>query len=196
MRIFSYIILRLIGWRIVGKMPKGIKKCIMIEAPHTSNIDFILGRLAFYQLGIKARFLIKKELFRFPIGGLLKALGGIPVDRGKKNNMVDYVADLFNKNEELVVIITPEGTRKFNAHWKKGFYHIAAKADVPVLLGFIDYKKKEGGIGPILYPLKDYEKDFALIEEFYSDKTACHPEMFNLSPMYREQKLKRKREKD
>jgi 1-acyl-sn-glycerol-3-phosphate acyltransferase len=190
MRILGKLILRLLGWKVIGEMPDGIRKCIMIEAPHTSNIDFILGRLAFYQLGINARFLIKKELFKFPLGGILKAMGGIPVDRGKKNNMVDYVADLFSKTDELVVIITPEGTRKYNAHWKKGFYHIALKANVPILLGFIDYKKKEGGIGPKIYPTGDYEKEFALIEDFYKDKTACHPENYNLSPMYKDKHKK------
>lgn len=188
MRILSKFILKLIGWKVLGEMPEGLRKCVMIEAPHTSNLDFILGRLAFYQLGINAKFLIKKELFKFPLGGLLKAMGGIPVDRGKKNNLIDYVAGLFEKTDELVVIITPEGTRKYNAHWKKGFYYIAAKAKVPVVLGFIDYKKKEGGIGPIFYPSGDYEKDFVILEEFYSDKTACHPENYNLSPMNRNRK--------
>jgi len=184
MRFLSKWILKLIGWKVIGKMPDGLRKCIMIEAPHTSNIDFILGRLAFYQLGINAKFLIKQELFKFPLGGLLRAMGGIPVNRGKKNNMVDYVADLFHHTDELVVIITPEGTRKYNAHWKKGFYHIAAKANVPVILGFIDYKKKEGGIGPLFYPSGDFDKDFALIQDFYKGKNARHPEKYNLSSIY------------
>ncbi len=185
MRIISIIILKLIGWKVIGALPKGFHKFIMIEAPHTSNLDFIIGRLAFYKLGIQTKFLIKQELFKFPIGGILKAMGGIPVNRGKKNNMIDYVADLFKKSDELAVVITPEGTRKYNAHWKKGFYHIAEKANVPVICGFIDYAKKEGGIGPIIYPAAgNFEKDFALIEDFYRDKTACHPENYNLSPMY------------
>ena len=190
MRILSKLILKLFGWKVIGTMPEDVKKCIMIEAPHTSNYDFVLGRLSFYQLGIDVKFLIKKELFKFPLGGLLRAMGGIAVDRGKKNNMVDYVADIFNKTDKLVVVITPEGTRKYNSHWKKGFYHIAAKANVPILLGFIDYKKKEGGIGPRIIPSGDYEADFRIIEEFYKDKTACNPEMFNLSPMYRDKNKK------
>lgn len=184
MHILSIIILKLFGWKVTGEMPEGIKKCIMIEAPHTSNYDFILGRLAFYKLGIDVKFLIKKELFKFPLGGLLKAMGGIPVNRGKKSNIVEDVAGLFDKGKELVVVITPEGTRKYITHWKKGFYNIAVKANVPIVLGFLDYKKKEGGIGPTIYPSGDFDKDFAVIKKFYRDKSACHPENFNLSPMH------------
>ncbi len=189
MRILSIIILKLIGWKVIGALPKGFHKFIMIEAPHTSNLDFIIGRLAFYKLGIKAKFLIKHESFKFPMGGILKAMGGIPVNRGKRNNMIDQVTDLFEKSDELAVIITPEGTRKYNANWKKGFYHIAKKANVPVICGFIDYGKKEGGIGPIIYPSPgNFEKDFAVIENFYRDKTARHPENYNLSHIYKNDK--------
>lgn len=185
MRILSIILLKIFGWKVIGTLPKELHKFIMIEAPHTSNLDFIIGRLAFYKLGIKTKFLIKQELFKFPMGSLLKAMGGIPVNRGKKNNMIEFVADLFKNSDNLAVVITPEGTRKYNTHWKKGFYHIAEKANVPVICGFIDYAKKEGGIGPVFYPSPgNFEKDFKLIEDFYRDKTACHPENFNLSPMY------------
>lgn len=185
MRILSIIILKLFGWKVVGKLPDGFNKFIMIEAPHTSNLDFIVGRLAFYKLGIQAKFLIKKELFKFPLGNVLKALGGIPVNRSRKNNMVDQVCELFDKNEKLAIIITPEGTRKYNANWKKGFYHIAERANVPVILGFIDYAKKEGGIGPVIYPkFGNYEQDLKYIQDFYRDKTARFPEKYNLSPMY------------
>jgi len=185
MRILSIIILKLFGWKVVGKLPEGFNKFIMIEAPHTSNLDFIIGRMAFYKLGIQAKFLIKYELFKFPLGGILKALGGIPVNRTRKNNMVDQVCDLFEKNDALAIIITPEGTRKYNANWKKGFYHIAERANVPVILGFVDYAKKEGGIGPVVYPkMGNYEEDLKYIQDFYRDKTARFPEKYNLSPMY------------
>lgn len=169
------------GWKIVGTFPHQYKKAIVIEAPHTSMWDFYIGWMAFYSLGIRARFLIKKEMFFFPIGFILKALGGIPVDRGKKNNMVDYVADLFDQYKDLIVIITPEGTRKRTTHWKKGFYYIAQKANLPVVVCFLDYKDKIGGIGFTLIPTGDFQADFKIIEDFYRGKTAKHPEMFNLT---------------
>lgn len=185
MRKISLIILKLFGWKVYGKLPDNIKKCVMVEAPHTSNFDFIIGRLAFFYLGIKAKFLIKKELFTPPFGFLLKKLGGIPIDRKKSNNVVDYVSTLLKNSDELVVVVTPEGTRKLNTNWKKGFYYIALKAKVPIVLAYIDYGKKEGGIGKIIYPTGNFKEEFAEIIEFYNDKTAKYPEKFNLSPMYR-----------
>lgn len=185
MRILSRIILKLLGWKVIGTPPAEIKKYVMIVAPHTSNLDFVIGRLAFFQLGINVKFLIKKELFRFPLGGILKAIGGIPVNRGKKNNMVDYVADIFEHTDKLVVVITPEGTRKLNKNWKKGFYFISKKASIPIVMGFIDYKRKECGVGKTLSSENDINILFDEIRNFYSDKTACYPEKFSLSPMYR-----------
>jgi len=181
----SYLILKLLGWKVYGQLPENAKKCVLVEAPHTSNVDFIIGRLAFFQLGIKAKFLIKKELFFPPLGFILKKLGGIPIDRSRSNKVIDYVATLLKNSDELVVVITPEGTRKYNPNWKKGFYFIALKAKVPIVLAYIDYRKKEGGIGKVIYPSGNFERDFAEITEFYIDKTAKYPEKFNLSSMYR-----------
>lgn len=143
--------------------------------------DFVYGWLGMNSVGIRARFLIKKEMFFFPVGMLLRAMGAMPVDRGNRNNMVDYVAGLFKEREELAFIITPEGTRKLNHRWKKGFYYIAQKAEVPILVAFLDYARKEGGVGMVMYPSGDYEADFKILEAFYRDKTAKHPEKFNLS---------------
>jgi 1-acyl-sn-glycerol-3-phosphate acyltransferase len=181
-RWLSKATLRLFGWNTNGALPKGIKKAVVVSAPHTSYWDFVVGRLTFWAIRVNIRFLIKKEVFVFPLGWFLKKLGGLPVDRGKyKSNMVKQVAELFNENESLAVVITPEGTRHRVKHWKKGFYLIAIEAGVPIALSFIDYRNKTGGIGPILYPSGDYEKDLVLIQDFYRDKTACHPERFNLS---------------
>ncbi len=120
-------------------------------------------------------------MFVFPIGSLLKWFGGIPVDRKKTSKMVDYVAGLFNKYDSLFITITPEGTRKLNTHWKKGFYYIALRANVPIALGILDYKKKEGGIGKIFEPSGNFEDDFKMIQDFYRGRGARHPENFNLS---------------
>ena len=174
-------ILRLFGWRTTSLLPEGVNKAVLIVAPHTSYWDFIIGRLTFGASRIKVRVLIMEESFFFPVGGLLKILGGVPVARGKKNNMVDKAVEYLTEHENLVVVITPEGSRRLVKQWKKGFYIIAEKAKVPIALGYIDYKRKIGGVGPLIYPSGDYEKDLAEIQEFYKGMTACHPECFNLT---------------
>jgi 1-acyl-sn-glycerol-3-phosphate acyltransferase len=176
----SQLILNLFGWHTSGFLPPGVRKAVMIVAPHTSTWDFIIGRLTFAGTGPKLKVLIKKEAFVFPLNFLLRALGGIPVDRGKKNNMVENVASFFQHYESMVVVITPEGTRRLSRHWKKGFYRIALEAKVPIALAFIDYRNKTGGVGPMLYPSGDFEKDMSIIYDFYRDKTARHPDRFYL----------------
>jgi len=179
----SQFILWIWGWKVHGYIPPEIKKCVILVAPHTSNLDFVIGRLSYFKLGVNVKFLIKKEAFKFPFGGLLKSWGGIPVDRQSKNDMINQVAELFNKNENLLVTVTPEGTRRLNPRWKKGFYHIATTANIPIILGFLDYKNKCCGFGPPFYPSGDYAKDLPEIEKFYFDKTPRHPENFNLSEL-------------
>ncbi|MCX6271950.1 MAG: 1-acyl-sn-glycerol-3-phosphate acyltransferase [Bacteroidetes bacterium] len=176
----SRFILRLFGWKIIGPFPHEYKKSVLIMAPHTSMWDFILGRLGFNVLGAKARFLIKKEMFKFPLRHILTWMGGLPVDRQKNNNMVDNVSSLYETHDSLCIVITPEGTRKRVEHWKKGFYYIALKARVPIILGFLDYEKKEGGVGPIVWPSGNFQEDFRKIEDYYRGKKGRHPEMFNL----------------
>lgn len=186
LKFISYLYLKIIGWKINGTFPPDIKKCIIIAAPHTSFYDFAIGRAAFYQFGInKIYFLIKKEVFKFPISGILKAMGGVPVDRGRSSNMVVSLTKMFKEKEKFLLIITPEGTRKYVENWKKGFYHIAENAQVPIVLSYVDYGKKEGGLGPVIFPSGNYEEDFKIIQEFYKDKTAKYPEKFSLSPQYR-----------
>lgn len=182
MKLLAKFILWLMGWKIVGSIPADIKKCVILAAPHTSNLDFYIGRLAYWGLGVPVKFLIKKEAFQNPLGGLLKKFGGISVDRAKSNNLVEEVAVLFNEYDVLNVIITPEGTRRLVTNWKRGFYYIAQRAHVPIIMGFIDYKSQRAGFGPVLYPSGDFDKDFALIQDFYKTKSARHPELFNLSP--------------
>lgn len=181
MRTIAKIILRLGGWKVVGGIPPDVPKCVVAVAPHTSMWDFVFGRLAFWELGLKARFLIKKEMFFWPLGPIVKWLGGIPVDRQKKSNLVEQVANMFNTHDSLYVAITPEGTRKLVTSWKKGYYYIAIKAKVPIALGVLDYGKKEGGVVKIIYPTGDFETDTRVIEEVYRGIVAKHPEMYNLS---------------
>lgn len=138
-------IFRTLGWKIADESPKNVKKCVVVMGPHTTNWDFIIGRMAFMQYGVKATFLIKKELFFPPLGWILRAMGGIPVNRKGNNNLTDQAVQHFEQNESMYMVFTPEGTRSYNPRWKKGFYYIAQKANVPIYIGFIDYKRKIGG---------------------------------------------------
>jgi 1-acyl-sn-glycerol-3-phosphate acyltransferase len=175
---FSRLILRLMGWKITSVIPPGTKKCVIAVAPHTSYWDFVIGRLAYWLLGVKASFLIKKEVFRFPFKRMLLNMGGIPVDRGRGHRMVDQVVEKFNKSDSLFVVITPEGTRKPVRQWKKGFYYIASQAGVPIALGYLDYAKKEGGVGKVIIPNGDLEGQMNEIKAFYYGMTPKYPEKF------------------
>lgn len=177
---FARLVLRLAGWKIVGQLPPGSTKCVVMMAPHTSNIDFFFGWLGYSSLGVDSHFIIKKEAFGRISGPVLKAMGGIPVDRSHSSNVVLNLTDEFHRRNKFVLTITPEGTRKLNRHWKKGFYFIAHNAQVPVVMGFLDYKNKTGGFGPSFMPTGDFDADFAQIREFYQDKTARYPEKFAL----------------
>jgi 1-acyl-sn-glycerol-3-phosphate acyltransferase len=164
MKYLVRFLLKLFGWKIDQHSPAGIDKCVIVVGPHTSNWDFVIGRMAFVMYGIKPKILIKKELFFPPLGWLLKAIGGIPVDRKKNNNITDMAVKLFNENEKLFMVFTPEGTRSYNPNWKKGFYYIAIKANVPIYICYMDYEKKIGGFHSIFHPTGDVDKDIAYIK--------------------------------
>lgn len=178
MKVLSKFIFWISGWKVVGGVGeiKKVHQLMMIAAPHTSNWDLLYARAAFYLMDIPVKYTIKKELFFFPLGFILKAFGGIPIDRKKKGKMVDKMADLFKEYKELCILITPEGTRSYSPEWKKGFYYIAQKAEVPISLGFLDYKNKHAGVGPLVYPSGDYEKDLEEIKAFYRPIQAKYPE--------------------
>jgi len=179
MKTISKIIFKLSGWKVVYTLSPELKKCVMIAAPHTSNWDFFYARLAFFIMGIKLRYMVKKELIRFPFGWILKALGAIPVDRKKKGNLVDACIQLFDEHEELVVLIPPEGTRGKVDKWKTGFYHTAVGAKVPIALGYLDFEKKIAGIGSIFWPTGDIHSDFEHLRNFYKNITPAHPGLFD-----------------
>lgn len=178
--------LRLGGWKTVNEAPSDLGNAVCIVAPHTAIEDFFVGLGFYWYYGIKFKVMMKVEFFKYPIiRGLLLKIGGIPVDRGKQNHLVDQMTKMFSENKDTHLIICPEGTRKAVSHWKKGFYVIAQGAHVPVVLGFIDYKRKYCGIERIFYPTGDYEKDLAEIWDYYKDVKAKHPEGFNLDEQYR-----------
>ncbi len=181
MKTISKFIFFIIGWKAVGGVPKDLKKAIFLIAPHTSNVDFYIGRFYCWIKGIPIKLLIKQEAFKGPMGGLLKKVGGIPINRSRATNKVRQVADQFEKYDTMMLGIAPEGTRKLTKRWKMGFYHIAVHANVPILMSYIDYKKKVAGVAEPFYPTGDIEKDMKVFEDFYRDKTAKHPKQFNLS---------------
>ena len=174
----KYLTMR--GFTFVGQFPEGVKKSIVIEAPHTCMEDFVIGRCFFWMEGRDAKFLIKKEFFKFGLGWFLRKIGGIPVDRSRGNNMVVKTAAIFKQYDELNIVITPEGTRKRVEKWKRGFYYIAEMAHVPVVLGFIDYKTKRCGYGPSFIPSGDFDKDWPILENFYRGMQGKTPGKFNL----------------
>ena len=176
MRRFAWFLLRLLGWKVDKTIPKNIDKCVVVMGPHTSNWDFIIGRLAFRYYSVPARFLIKKEAFVFPLGPILKWMGGIPVDRKKNNNITEYAVQLFNENERFYMIFTPEGTRSYNDNWKKGFYYIAQKAKVPIYIGYMDYEKKIGGFHSLFEPTDDVDADIKHIKSVLSQFKGKYPE--------------------
>lgn len=180
MRWFSSFLLKILGWKAVGYPPEGVTKAVFITAPHTSFEDFFIGRLYCWARGIPAKIFIKKEAFKWYYFGLLEAIGGIAIDRTKPGNRVEQAADMIKHNDPIFLAITPEGTRKRVENWKRGFYYIAQKANVPIVLSYLDYEKKEVGIGPVLKVTGDFVTDFKQIEDYYRGMKGKHPEMFNL----------------
>ena len=177
-KLLSRFLFWISGWKVVGEreLPD---KCLVIAAPHTSNWDFAVGRCFAYIIGISPKYLIKSELF-FPILKILiKWNGGIPVYRNSKNNIVDQISGLYNSKDKLIIGISPEGTRKKVDRWKTGFYHIAVKANVPIILTKLDYKNKEVGFIDKLKPSGDIEKDLDFIQEKYKDIIGKIPENYN-----------------
>jgi len=168
--IFS-LIFKAIGWKFKNNVPSDLRSFVFIGAPHTSNFDIIPTLAVSHLMHRNAHFVIKKEWLKFPLGIFLKAVGAVGVDRNiakesKTISYTDVMANLFKERSEFVLMISPEGTRSPNKHWKTGFYYIAQKAQVPIVLGYANYKTKEAGLGLVLYP-QDFEKDMATIMDFY-----------------------------
>ena len=177
-KILSILVFKIMGWKIVGINPK-IQKYIAISAPHTSNWDFLIGRCFAYMRGIKPKYLIKSELYFWPLSILIRWNGGIPVYRKKGKNTVDQVVDSLNATDEMILGIAPEGTRAKVRKWKTGFYYIAQKAKIPIVPLYMDYAKKEVGYFDVLYPTGDLQKDLEIIENYYKDVKGKHPKQFN-----------------
>ena len=184
LKIIGKLILQLAGYKIIDTTPKGVQnyqKAVMIAAPHTSNWDYVYTMAGLYALDVPIKYLGKASLFKFPLGFLIKKLGGIPVKREQKNNMVNDMAKMINESiEQMILIIPAEGTRSYSKEWKSGFYHIAQTAGVPIILGFLDFAKKEVGFLDEFNPTGNYEKDLKIIQKKYVEITPKFPELNSL----------------
>lgn len=153
-------------------------KYIIALAPHTSNWDFVVGMLFCRAKDFNCNFLMKKEWFFWPLGKLMHKLGGIPVYRSKKTGLTDIVAEKAKEMDTFRLCITPEGTRKANKEWKKGFYYIALKANIPILLYGLDYKRKLIKCSRTFIPTGNVEKDMEEIKQYFTEFEGKHPERF------------------
>lgn len=153
-----------------------MKKAVVVAAPHTTNWDLPFALAVAWTLGVRIRWVGKHTLFRFPFGPLMRALGGVSVDRRGSHDAVTAIAELMKQHDDLLLVIPPEGTREKADRWKTGFYYIALAADVPIILGFLDYEKKRGGLGHVFYPKGVLEDDVAAMRAFYANIRGKYPE--------------------
>ena len=168
MKLIFRLIWKIIGWKIVGDVPKDRKKYLIIVAPHTTNWDFIIGVLVRGIMGFNSKFLGKKSLFVGPLGWFFRAMGGYPVDRSKSTNLVDQVVEYYEKHDDFVLALAPEGTRKEVDKWKTGFYYIAHNAAVPIVRSKIDHSTKQVIFYDPFFTTGDIEVDLPKIKQVYS----------------------------
>ncbi|MBA2661873.1 MAG: 1-acyl-sn-glycerol-3-phosphate acyltransferase [Bradymonadaceae bacterium] len=179
------------GWTLNGSELAHHRRCVVIAAPHTTNWDLVYTLVSFDLMGLPVRFTVKKEFTRFPHGLYINQLGGIGIDRTPKDgsterlSMVQAMINLFDEHPgDLAIVVTPEGTRSLRTEWKSGFYHVAKGAGVPILLGYLDYEKREAGIGKVIHPSDDYDADMREIAAFYQTIAPKFPELFSVDHRY------------
>ncbi len=173
--------LKLTGWKLDITVPvKNISKCVLVAAPHTTNWDFFYAVFSFWAIGIPMKFFIKDSWTKPWYGFIIRSVGGIGINREQRSNRVDYAAELLKNNDDLYLLNTPEGSRSRAEKWKTGFYYIAKKAEVPIILAYCDYEKKMAGIGKVIR-LEEKSKEEILmeIENYYKDIKGKFPENYN-----------------
>jgi 1-acyl-sn-glycerol-3-phosphate acyltransferase len=179
LRAGSRAFLRLNGWTVLGELPAGMQKCVLIAAPHTSNWDLPYTLMVAFSLRLNICWMGKHSLFRWPFGAVMRWLGGIAVDRSLSTNRVSAsAAALVAADGSLQLVVPPEGTRGRTRHWKTGFYFIALEARVPIVLAYMDYRRKVSGLGPVFRPTGDVVADMAVIKRFYAGVQGRNAEQF------------------
>lgn len=173
----EWLLLKRLGWtlNVTEKLPD---KCIIALAPHTSNWDFVIGQLYMRSQGMRINFLMKKEWFFWPLGPIFRRMGGIPVFRDRHTSMTDNLAEEAKKRSSFKLCITPEGTRSRNPEWKHGFYYIALKAQIPVLLYGLDYERKLIQCTKSFIPTGDVDNEMRDVKMYFKDFKGKHPENF------------------
>lgn len=174
-RALGLTIMRFTGWRVAGNIPN-LPKFVIIVAPHTSNWDFVHGMAAAFALGLRISWMGKNALFKKPFGGVMRWLGGVSIDRSAPHGVVKQTVDIFSSRPQLVLGITPEGTRSKVDHWKMGFYHIAKGSGLPIVPVYFDYPKRTIGFGELLIPGDDADSDFQIIVDFYRGHLGKRPQ--------------------
>lgn len=169
------LLFRLSGWKTEGAVHQP-SRFVVIAAPHTSNWDGFIMLVAAYVFRVKLVWFIKGAAFFFPLGTIIRFFGGVPIDRTARRNVVGQAVARFQQSERLILAVPPEATRKKSKFWKTGFYHIARGAGVPIVMGYIDYRRKVAGLGPAFTPTGDIEADFRVFEKFYATVTPKFPE--------------------
>jgi hypothetical protein len=167
-------LMKLFGWKSILAPAPG-KKFVALGYPHTSNWDFVPAVAWAWSTGLKMNFVGKAALFKGIMGPIMKALGGIPLERDKSKNFVDQIVEIINSRDEIALIVAAEGTRKKAEYWRSGFYYMALEANVPIGLAYMDWKRREIGIKQYLMPSGDLEKDFEIIKAYYQDVTGRDP---------------------
>lgn len=178
-KLCSWVLYSLMGWKAEVTVGHPAKYIICL-APHTSNWDFLIGLLYSRSVGMKSNFLMKKEWFFWPLGPIFRSLGGIPVWRSKHTSMTDRLAETAKRESMFHLCVTPEGTRSLNPEWKKGFYFIAMKAEIPVLLYGVDYQQKKITCTKSFIPSGDIDAEMREIKLYFKDFKGKHPEKFTI----------------
>jgi 1-acyl-sn-glycerol-3-phosphate acyltransferase len=177
---FAGWMLKLARWRVVLAQPVPLR-CVVVYYPHTSNWDFLVGLMAKWLVGVHFRFIAKESLFATPLGPWLRRWGGLPIDRTRSTGIIARLAAEFAQHDDFRLVVAPEGTRSLTPRWKSGFYHLARAANVPLALAFVDYRRRETGVGGYMNLTGDVAADMARIAAFYADKAARRPQ--NASPI-------------
>jgi len=174
MRTIARFLMFCTRWKSSGTLPN-IRKFVLIAAPHTSNWDLFYTILVAFDLKANIYWMGKDTIFKKPFGYLMRWLGGVPINRSKSNNIVEQSIELFHQSDRLILTVPPSGTRSRVTYWRTGFYHIANGASVPIVMGFLDYRLRTGGIGPLVQPTGDITRDMKVISSFYADITGKYP---------------------
>ena len=184
LRGFSLAFLKMAGWTVEGSLPIQASRSVLIAAPHTSNWDLPYTLMVAFALRLNPYWMGKHSIFRAPFGGLMRWLGGIPVNRAQSSTLVAASAQaIAGADGPLQLIVPPEGTRSKTRYWKTGFYYIAQTARVPIVMAYMDYATKRSGLGPLFQPTGDIEADMAAIKAFYAPFKGKNAAQFEAEPI-------------